>query len=120
MLGMPLDQRMAYYKNKYSGKQPSGEKTAEPNSAKNEVRSRRHRRRKPNAPRAESAQTEANSAMPGSRRGKRPQHTVNGNAKPVEPYVKMPKPQAPVQEPSMETSGKGLFSRFFGLFKKNK
>ncbi|MDR2444989.1 MAG: DEAD/DEAH box helicase [Spirochaetaceae bacterium] len=120
MLGMSLDQRMAYYKNKYSGKQTPVEKTTETNSAKNGIRSRRHRRRKPDASRAESTQTESNSAMSGSRREKRPQYAVNGNAKPAEQYVKMPKPHPPAQEPSPETPGKGLFSRLFGLFKKNK
>ena len=116
--GMPLDQRMVHYKNKYSGKQPSGEKTTATNGAKNEGRSRRHRRRKSGASSADPAQPVTNSAMHESRQGKRPQHTVDGNAKPAEPHVKKPIPQAPAQKPTPETPGKGLLSRFFDFFKK--
>ncbi|MDR0683541.1 MAG: DEAD/DEAH box helicase [Spirochaetaceae bacterium] len=124
MLGMPLDQRMVHYKNKYSGKQPSGEKTAATNGVKDESRSRQRRRRKTGAPRPESAQPAAkpaaNSATHGNRQEKRPQHAVNDDAKPAEPYTKKPKPQAPAQKPPQKTPGNGLLSRFFGLFKKNK
>jgi ATP-dependent RNA helicase RhlB len=129
VLNMPLDQRMAYYKNKYGGKQPYEEKPAATNGAesgaKNVPRSRRHKRRKPDgaraadASRAESAPSAANSVAPEKRKEKRQQQAVKGKARPAEPYVQKPKPQVPVQKPLPETSRKGLLSRLFGFFKKS-
>jgi ATP-dependent RNA helicase RhlB len=122
-LSMPLDQRVAYYKNKYGGKQTSGEKTVAANSVKNDVksdsRSRRHKRRKPDGSRAESAPSVANSAVLEKRQEKRPQQAVNGKVKPAEPYPQKPKPQAPAQKPLPERPKKGLLSSLFGFFKKS-
>jgi ATP-dependent RNA helicase RhlB len=121
-LSMPLDQRMACYKNKYGGKQASEEKTAAANGVKNGStngsRSRRHKRRKPDGPRSETFQSATNSVMPEKRQGTRPPPPVKGKAKPAQPYTKKPNPQAPAQKPSQETPGKGLLSRLFGFFKK--
>jgi ATP-dependent RNA helicase RhlB len=119
-LVMPLDQRMAYYKNKYSGKQPPEEKNATADAPKGGTSSRRHRRRKPDAPRTGAAAPVTNSAMPENRQERRPRRPAKGGSNMSGAHTKDIKPQSSAQKPSPETPEKGILTRLLGFFKKNK
>jgi ATP-dependent RNA helicase RhlB len=111
--GMPLDQRMAYYKDKYAGKQA-------PEGLNSGGRPRRRRRRKPASSNAGPAPATPNPVTPENRQVKRPRHTAKNRGNPAEVHTKDQKPQSSVQKPAPETPKKGILSRVLGLFKKNK
>ncbi|MDR3356633.1 MAG: DEAD/DEAH box helicase [Spirochaetaceae bacterium] len=118
MRGMTMDQRVAFFKSKYGGKQVSEEKPADGDSGG--TRPRRNRRRRPEGSRAGAAPTAENPVIPESRQGRRPRDPSRGRVNAAGTYTKISKPQEPVQKPTPQAPEKGILSRIFGLFKKDK
>ncbi|MDR1363189.1 MAG: DEAD/DEAH box helicase [Spirochaetaceae bacterium] len=127
VLGLPLDERMAYYKNKYADKRPaeaaSYRNGGETEGAKGNPRKRRRRNAEAaidtartahsmNIPSAEALENrQEHQAKKHSRRG--------GQGRAAGKPNETPKPaneQTPVSEPRK----KGFFSNFAGIFKKKK
>ncbi|MDR2803436.1 MAG: DEAD/DEAH box helicase [Treponema sp.] len=129
LLGMSLDERMAYYKRKYASGKPeeTGVHTAIAGDAgKSAGHSKRRKRRKPDSssveisrqpvsvpPAAKTPGTEAKSTN--KRRHHRP---AKDGVKPPVNYAGKSNTQNSQPKPQSETPKKDLLSRLFGVFKK--
>ncbi|MDR2098395.1 MAG: DEAD/DEAH box helicase [Spirochaetaceae bacterium] len=113
VLGLPLEERMNYYKRKYAGKKPEENPSIESGESgeRNTFRSRRRSRSKPERTRPAAAPEASNKTRkPREETGRRQSNQKHGKP---EVYNKPETTKTPPETPQ-----KGLLSRIFGIFTK--